>query len=400
MKIRGVLGGLMALGAGQALAADWTWYPSVSASGVYNDNVQLSNTPASEISVSGAELDAELRMRAETPRSFFQLAPRLRSTFYPSESSQEADDQFVRLTSAFSTERTRASLDANWSHVTMLGSYFPSAVIGSGDVLGQPNPGEGVAQAGAQKNWQELAEITPTVSFKLSQRHSLELRLGYLDAGYDIQVPGDTVDYTDTYGRLSYALQLSQTARLSFRGVYSNYNPAAGESTGAYGLDAEWSNKISETSEYYLRAGAQRLEATATGGGGSSWDNGYTGGAGVRWAFEVSQIFVDLNHGLEPSSAGEYVTRDQLRAEWTRRITPLANVSLGARVIDESGGTKDSGFEDRTYAAGTIGFGWRFSRHWTLVSSYIYSWSEYQNANSDAQSNAVKVGIVWEPMRR
>jgi hypothetical protein len=46
-------------------------------------------------------------------------------------------------------------------------------------------------------------------------------------------------------------------------------------------------------------------------GDNGSWDTGFTGGAGVRWTFEVSEIFLDLNHGLDPSSAGEYVTSDQ-----------------------------------------------------------------------------------------
>jgi hypothetical protein len=57
-------------------------------------------------------------------------------------------------------------------------------------------------------------------------------------------------------------MRLTQTSGLSLRGGYSTYNPADGKTTGAYGLNAEWSNKVSDTSEYYARAGAQRVESS------------------------------------------------------------------------------------------------------------------------------------------
>jgi len=401
MRKSWAFGALVVLNCGQATAADWSFDPRVAVSGVYNDNVRLSDIPADQISVSGADVDAQLRMRGTTPRSFFEVTPRLRSTFYPSERDQEADDQFVRLSTGFSTQRTRTTLDANWSHVTMLGSYFPTASIGGGDVLGQPNPGDGVTQAGARNNARDLIEFTPKFDLELSERHSLEFQLGYLDAAYDIQVPGDTVDFKSKYVRAAYVRRLSTTSRLSLRGAYSTYDPDADATTAAYGMDALWSNQISQTSEWYVRAGLNRAESTPTSTGGSAgWDSGFGGGAGVRWAFEVSQVFVDLEHGLQPSSAGEYVTRDQLRAEWTRRITPMANVSLGARVIAETGASNQSGFQDRTYAAGTLGFDWRWARQWTLIGSYDYSLQKYSNATNNADSNAFRLGIVWEPNLR
>jgi hypothetical protein len=67
-----VLGGLLAIGRSGA-GCRLSFYPTVAVSGVYNDNIRLTNVPGNEISVSGAELDAALRMRAETPRSFFSL---------------------------------------------------------------------------------------------------------------------------------------------------------------------------------------------------------------------------------------------------------------------------------------------------------------------------------------
>jgi hypothetical protein len=400
MNARLAVGMVLALGGGSALAADWNIDPRIAVSGVYNDNNRLTEIPGSEIEVTGARIDAQVTFRGETPRSSLQLVPRLRSSFYPGDSSEEANDQFLRLLARHATERTALSFDVGYSRVDTLGSYFPGSTVGDDDVLGDPDRGAGVGRLGL-KNREDRLSLVPMVSFELSERQALEFRAEYLDTSYDFQVPGDRIDYKDLLGSVAFSRALSTTSGLTLRATYSIFDPDDGDETDTQGLDLEWRNRMSETAEYYLRGGANRVELeSVTPGGSSSWETGFTGGAGVRWTFEVTDIFLDVSRNLDPNSSGDLVTRDQVRAQWSRRLTPMARLTVGGRLISDSAPGNDQSFQDRTYAAASIGFDWRIARAWTLFGSYDHAWREYDNAPTDARSNAVNIGIIYEPNRR
>jgi hypothetical protein len=400
MNTRVAVGAMLALGAGSALAADWNIDPRIAVSGVYNDNNRLTEIPENEIEVAGARVDAQVTFRAETPRSSFQLVPRLRSTFYPGDSSEEANDQFLRLLARHKTQRATLSFNANYSSVVTLGGYFPGSTVEDDDVLGEPGRGEGVGRFGL-RNREDRLSLVPMLNFELSERQFLEFRAEYLDTSYDIQVSGDRVDYKDLYGSVAYGRALSPTSNLTLRAAYSTYDPDDGEQVVVQAVDLEWRNSISETSQVFLRGGASRVELDpAETGGGSRWETGFTGGAGVRWAFEVTEIWAEIGRNLDPNSSGEIVTRDQLRLQWARRLTEMTRVTVGARLIKDSSTDTNPFRRDQTYASGSIGFDWRIARAWTLFGSYDHAWREYDDAPTDARSNAVNIGIIYEPNRR
>lgn len=399
MKLRIVLGGLLAASTVPVPAADWSFDPRVAAAYVYNDNHRLTDVPGAEISVSGAQLDAEVTMRAETERSLFQLTPRLRSTFFPDDSSEEADDQFVRMLARHSTQRTVSSIDANYSRIVTLGDYFPSPTVTNDDTLGNPDRGVGVGRQTAN-NRQERLAVRPMASIDVTERQRLVFEAEYLDLTYDEQVQGDRVDFENLLFGVAYRFALSETSSVAIRGGFDTYDPSVGDSTDAQGLSVEWRNEISEKAEVYARGGASRVE-TISNNGSSDWDTGFTGGAGLRWAFEVTDVWFDVTNTLDPNSAGVIVNRGQARLRLLRQLGPVTVMSVGGRVISDSGaGDSQDSFDDRTYAAGNIGLEWRFARAWQLFGAYEYAWREYDSAVTDAQANSFRIGVVWEPNRR
>ena len=398
MKIRTLVGGLLAVGATQATAADWSFDPRVGAAYVYNDNHRLTDVEGTEIDVSGASLDAQLAMRAATQRSLFLLTPRLRSTFFPSDESEEADDQFVRMFARHATERTLTSLDVDYSRVVTLGYYFPEANVTSDDVLGDPDRGVGLGQSG--RNRQDRLVLTPRFAFDVAERQRLHFQVEYLDVTYDEQVPGDRVDFENVLFAAGYRYALTETSAIMLQGGYATYDPADGNSTEVQGLNAEWRNVLSDTAEIYVRAGANRVESISNSGK-SSWDTGFSGGTGVRWTFEVSDVWLDASTSLDPDSSGDIVTRDQVRLQFTRRLGPMTRLTLAGRVMKDTGaGDAEATFDDRTYATGNVGLEWRFAKQWSVSGSYNYQWREYDEADTDAESNAFIIGIAWEPNRR
>lgn len=398
MNTRMLVAGVLATFTAGATAADWSYDPRVAAAYVFNDNHRLTDVPGTEIEVSGAKLEAELAVRAETPRSLVVLTPRLRSTFFPGDESEEADDQFVRLLARHSTLRTTSSFDADYSRVVTLGDFFPGATVSSGDVLGEPDRGVDVAQSG--RNRQDRLLLRPRLEFDVTERHGVELGVEYLDVTYDEQVPGDRVDFQNLLFAVGYRFALTETAGVLVRAGLGSFDPVDEDSTDVQGLNVEWRNEISDTAEVYVRAGGNRVEANSADGS-SSWDAGFAGGAGIRWQFEVSDVWLDASTSLDPNSSGDVVTRDQLRVQFRRSLGPMTRLVLGGRLIKDSGaGDSQDSFSDRTYATGNVGLDWRFARQWSVFGNYQYSWREYDNTESDAKSNAVNLGVVWEPNRR
>lgn len=388
---------LLVCGAGAASAADWSFDPKITVNAQSNDNNRLTDIPGQEIKIAGGELDAQLTMRAETPRSSFRLIPRLRSTLYPGDDQEETNDQFLRLALQHKGERSKAALDAKYSRVTTLGRYFPGSTVAGDDQLGEPARGDAVGRS-TGRNRQDRLEISPAGAFDMTERVALELRVGHLDVNYDQQVADDREDYSDLYGSAGLRFRLSPTKALSVVAGASRYEPDSGSSRDAHGLHAEWSNQLSETSQVFVRGGASRTEADSMGGGG--WNTGFTGGAGVRWSFEVTQIFVDVNRYLDPSSYGRIVERDQLRFKVSRRVGPLTTVTLGARGIRDGQVGNDSSFRQRKYAAGSVGFEWRMTQRFTLGGGYEHVWRKYDGEPDDATSNSLYLGITYEPHRR
>ena len=62
-----------------AFGADWEFNPRVEAGFLYDDNFRLT-APGTEIAVQGPLADAQLELRALTPKSEFSFTPRVRAT--------------------------------------------------------------------------------------------------------------------------------------------------------------------------------------------------------------------------------------------------------------------------------------------------------------------------------
>jgi opacity protein-like surface antigen len=394
-----VSGSLMLLVAVPAIAADVAFDPKVAVMGVVNDNNRMTDVPGEEIDVAGAKIDAEVTLSANTERTTFRLTPRLRSSFYPNDESEEADDQFVLLDWRHSTERTRWDLGADYSRVATFSSFLPESRVDEGSNLGDPDLGVSVGSS-TGRNRQDRFSIRPEVRFDLTERYRLEFRVDYLDVSYDTQVSGDREDYQSLRGSVGFRTQLSETQNLLLRAGYGQYDPAADDSTDSYGVDGRWSYDLSETAQAYVRAGVNNVETQPTATEAADWETGFTGGAGVRWAFEVTDLWLDVSQYLNPNSSGNLVTRNELRLQLWRRISPTVRLSAAGRLMQDSGATDADDFREQTYATGGLGFEWRWARQWMLRGAYDYQWREYDDAPTNAESNAFNLGVVWQPMRR
>ena len=80
---------------GVADAADWSVDPRITLNADYNDNNRLTNVPGEEIEVMGAEINAQVTFGAATPRTRFRLIPRVRANYYPDDSDEQTDSEYL-----------------------------------------------------------------------------------------------------------------------------------------------------------------------------------------------------------------------------------------------------------------------------------------------------------------
>ncbi|HEY0939947.1 MAG TPA: hypothetical protein VGE08_07600 [Steroidobacter sp.] len=373
----------VACGAG---AANWEVAPRVQAGYRYSDNFRLYQD-GQEVDVSGGEADIGVTFRTVDPRTTFEITPRINSTYFPDEKSEDANNYY--LTAGFSdvTPRRRFDVPFTYSHEDVTRSELPDVSEGGG--LGEPT--EGDSGRFLTRNRRDFYRIAPSFEYDISQRYRMELNAHYLKADFDSQLPGFQQDFSEKGAGAGFGFLTSPRSAVLVRAVAFQYETTA--KTDAYGGEVEWNTQYSPNSRAYVRIGAQQTKPER----GSS-DTNVTGGAGGQWASERNRLFLDFTRSVGPVSAGTVVERYQLRLRLDHDVTQRVALRVGARLSrDEQ--VEDGTYPTREYAIGELGFEWRWLRQWSLIGTYNYRWQEYEDEPSDRTANSFLIGIVYEPKR-
>jgi opacity protein-like surface antigen len=380
---------------GVADAADWSVDPRITLNADYNDNNRLTSVPGEEIEVMGAEINAQVAFGAATPRTRFRLIPRVRANYYPDDSDEQTDSEYLIADWEFTGQRYEGAINAQLSRRETLGSFLPDDF--DDDIGGDPGDGDDLGTT-PDRNVQDRIEFTPDVSFELTERSRLELGVGYIDVSFEEQVQDDREDYASASADVGYRFLLSPTKSVAVRVRGRQYDPSDDVSTDSQALELEWSNNLSDTSRLYFRGGGSRVEEIDELGD-SEWNTGFTGGAGVQRTFEVTDLLFEVSRGLDPNSSGRLVARDELRFRFTRRLSEVTRLLIGARGVRDEKSTDQDVFQERRYLSASVGFDWRMTRQFTLGGGYEYVWRDVEDQAEDAQSNRLFLGVTWEPHR-
>src|SRR5688572_31212127 len=164
-----------------AIAADWEVLPRVAVGAYVNDNYTLAQDTVDPVEVEGAQIRAELGLRAATELSEFSLRPAIESTIFPNDEEWESNDYYLRLDWKHERQRFLAGLRADYSDETTVKSELPSSQDDGG--LGDPDGGDdGIVSV---DNKRRKVQVRPRVSFELTERSSLLADVGYTNADYD-----------------------------------------------------------------------------------------------------------------------------------------------------------------------------------------------------------------------
>jgi hypothetical protein len=381
----------LAFDAGTAHGANWEFVPRLELGYEYNDNYRL-DFPGNEIDVMGALMDVTLPVRLVDPITRFELSPRVRATYFPDERDEDSTDYFFNGLLERRTQRHVFGIDGQWSREDVVRSELPSSEIDSN--LGDPS----TADAGRRllRNERDLIRVDPYWHFDVSQRHRTELGGYYLDVDFakDFLDPAERQEDFRDYGVYAgWGFRYTERSTLTLRARTSRYETTF--DSEAYGAEVEWRSDYSQTANVYVRVGAQQTELSR---GNAPSETTFIGGLGGRWDWPTTNLFADLTHSVGPTSAGAVVERSQLRLRMTRAVQPRFSIIAGVRGTHDQA-IRSTTYPDRDYLTGDLGFDWRMTQRWSLVGMYSYIWREYSDEPSDRSSNAISLGIVYEPGR-
>jgi len=386
----GTLPFVAALASGPAGAGPWELNPTVEAGLLYDDNYRL--TPAgTEIEVQGPVVDAALELRTLTQTGEFSFTPRVRATYFPDATDLDSVDYFANLDWEHRGQRAETRIRGEFSQQDIVNSEQPDAETG-GD-LGEPDIGD--SGRAFVDNRRRRAMLRPSVSMELSQRRELQFSAGYADVSFEEQISDAQVDYAvaDVSGAL--VTRYNETSSFITRLRGAQYDIETQEKTNSYGAEIEWNKRTVAETRTYLRAGAQNVELQS-GDSEIAW----VAGVGVEKMLGRNELFVDLSRNVGPSSAGTVVTRNQLRARWTRAMTPRLSFLAGVRGTYDEDVDPASTFQPRSYATGDLGLQWFWQEEFSLRAALDYTWQEFRDTGADATSSGALITVLYQPLQR
>jgi hypothetical protein len=384
-----------------AHATDWAYDPRIVVGGIYDDNHRLDYVSADKIAVTGTQADAGVQIHGQWPTWDLMLWPYISENYYPDHTDQDESIESLQMKLDHIGESSRTSLAAAYSQRTLLTELLPTTDV-SAD-LGEPTSGTSPSLL-QTRNRQDLLDVTPQTQINLTPRSQLVLRADYVNTTYEQQTTGYYIDYNDISASIGWAFQLSPRGTLTLNALGTQFSPASGPDASTYGLQAQWYKLFSETTKYYLRVGVNRTEfgrdaATLDFTSKSATD--LSTGAGVSWAFQVTNVFLDLTRSVNPSPAGIAVDQDQLRFRLERRYTQRMAAFIGVVGVRQNplGNQIQAADYATSYASGTMGFEWRFERQFALAGAYVHVWQKLGVFPSSAASDTVKISFIYEPHR-
>src|SRR5690606_27145489 len=175
-------------------AQQWLIQPEVRVGAEYDDNARLRTDEEQIEEIDGYIVEGSLGISYNTPRTIFELTPRLRSRVYDETPDVDSDDQFLDLTFAHETlkgdVRVRTEFDRESQRTGERGDT--DFDVDEPDEIPIDDTGNVLSS-----ERRERFRIVPQWNYELTERLILGLEAMYTDVSYDDSITSSLVDYTD-----------------------------------------------------------------------------------------------------------------------------------------------------------------------------------------------------------
>jgi hypothetical protein len=383
------------------VAQEINFAPFGNASAEWDSNRSLARPPQPSASYGGV-VGADLRDLS--PRSYMDLAAQIAYTDVP-QLGYDWTSGNVAFRSDFKTLTADYTLLANYRRDDAFFTEFGQAAFNNGLTLTSPDT-NGTANITTGITRQSY-EVDPGFDYNFTPRLDLEGDFRFNSVQYNIQAPGQRVDYTSPYAGLTLNWDVSQRSSVGIGPYYSHYQETDGnkltdiaggeDTTDTGGVAFTYNYKTSDVTRMsvVLRVERDRIEALDFPTQNStSW--------GIEWVgthkYQVGNVLFSIGRFLEPSSIGGRVALDQFRTQFYRPLTARLSFTGAVRVthteIIGNALEEVSPIENRTNAEMYLRFD--ITRTWYMTGGYIFARSRDLGESNLAYSNGAMLTIGYQ----
>jgi hypothetical protein len=386
-----------------AAAQEINFAPFGSATAEWDSNRSLARPPQSAGSYGGV-VGADLRDLS--PRSYMDLAAQISYTDIP-QLGYDWTSGNVAFKSDVKTLNADYTLLADYRRDDAFFTEFGQAQFNNGLTLTSPDTnGTANVTTGITR---ESYEVDPGFDYNFTPRLDLEGDFRVNSVRYNIQAPGQRVDYTSPYAGLTLNYDTSQRSSIGIGPYYSHYQEtngnkltdvAGGENTtDTEGVAFSYNYKTSDVTRMSVVLRVERDHIKALDFSPQS-----ATGWGLEWVgthkFQVGNVQFSIGRFLEPSSIGGRVTMDQFRAQVYRPLSARLSFTGAVRATHTVvvGNALESVSPPENRANAEMYLRFDITRTWYVTGGYIFARSVDLGESNLAYSNGVLLTVGYQAL--
>lgn len=386
---------LVVCGTRQATSADQTLSPRIEIGGAYDSNLRLVAAPLDD-KVTGGYVDALAGWQVRTPRTTFNLTPRIHATRFSGNGESGTTNWYLSADLQHLLRSGQLGLVADVSKQEVLSAEILNANGGGG--LGAP--GTGTAGLAFRNDRALFADVTPSGRFALGPRADLQIDTRFVRVNYTQSVHIAQTDYSDARAAVGLSYKAGPRLRLVVDATADRYTPAAGNAdANTYGANVQFWHEQSALSRAFLRIGGVRSQFSGQQHAASK--TSVIGGVGAQRDFARGQLLAQANRTTDGSSIGQLTLRSEINLSLNRKVSERTTLSMSAAGVwiePIAGGPAE--VTKRHYLVASLGTAWRVRRSFSMIGRYAYSSIHYQNLATTPDANSIYLGVAFEPKRR
>ncbi len=376
--------------------------PTVEATVEGNTNRELVVDPALEDESINYRLNALALWGRRSQRGELELRPRVQFQEFPDREGIDPVEYFLDLRGEHRTLKGKTGLFARYAHQDVYNAEYGDAGFDDFDPdRSDVASSSGIVFVGGTR---ETIEGEASFAYQFTELTGVSGLVNYRQVDYGEDFVQDRVGYEAPYAELLLIRTLGPLAEFAI-GPYASHSESddglneTDTVGGKLGLGYKWS----ETVYFNIAAVGERNEITdftpaPVEESVTDWGmqfNGYYRRQLASWRYSIGRY-------LTPSTFGTRVTKDQIKVQFTRPLTPLTTFDAAVRLTRDNrvGETTD---RDRDRALAELSLTRKLTPSWFISAEYRYVWQERGGTGLEADNNAVLLTLGYKglsPVRR
>ena len=370
---------------GLAAAAELSYQPAIDLAIGHDDNPTLTTGPHEKVWTTTVVPRINWAKTTEISGVSFDLL--LNGTKYSG--SQVPDTSAAILSwSSFleTTERTRWGLDGELRQDTLWETI--QTTPGVGDLQ---DTDVGLVSQKVRRDWREAR---PSWRYQLSERSSLGLRYRITDVGFSNTSGTGLQDYKNQQLSTTYSRAITRKDNLNVTVNRFAYRPTQTDTkSDTTQLLAGISHAYSETARGRFSAGVGKTSETSSTG--TDHSSSFVLEAGMTQRSELTTLDSVISRDVQPSGVGQSVISDQFRMHLNRKIAPLLDLTITAKVFRNKVLKGSDPNVDRRFYQLIPGLSWHWRPAWVVSAEYDYTRQKFDADPKSAESNALYAIVTY-----